>query len=292
MQNSNKSVGRESFSPKPVLAQHLIFSHHIVSQTKRSDIKHLASELHLTGYLKIGWPGIIIVEGNEANCHDFYDKIKRWSWQYLVLRGETRHELPKNATIDTHRKFDVFQETDAMSKVASHCRRVGLEALFMTSMKVYGHENGNNNRDGDFVGDQLYAALIRVDHMNDGKGYRKWLRKTCIESDVLLLIKQCYPNDDFSKRPLIIIGLVGSRDGVSTVLKKWRTSRVDIDLQGKRCLERMMTVLNEGEIDCAVDLDWEAANLESSVNTTKDKLVELINASRIDSWIQAIDDVS
>jgi len=76
-----------------------------------------------------------------------------------------------------------------MSKVASHCRQVGLESLFMTSMKLYDHESGNNDEDEN-VGDNLYSALICVDHMNDGKGYRKWLRKTCIESDVLLLLKQ------------------------------------------------------------------------------------------------------
>lgn len=46
----------------------LIYSHHIISQTKRADMKQLAKEYHLTGFLKIGWPGIIIVEGTIRNC--------------------------------------------------------------------------------------------------------------------------------------------------------------------------------------------------------------------------------
>jgi len=66
---------------------------------------------------------------------------------------------------------------------------------------------------------------------------------------------------------------------------KWRTSRVDVDSQGKRCVERMMTALTEGEINGVVDLDWEEANMESSVNTTKDKILELINASRIECFL-------
>ena len=32
------------------------------------------------------------------------------------------------------------------------------------------------------------------------------------------------------------------------VMKLWRTSRVDIDAKNKPCLERMMTMVEEGEI--------------------------------------------
>ena len=293
-----KRLDSSTPSAKLVLARNLIYSHHIVSPTKRADMKALASELNLTGYLKILWPGIILIEGEERDCHEFYDRIRRWAWQYLVLRGETRQELSAAAAtnIDAHRKFDAFREVDSMSVVASHCRTVGLEALFLTSMKVYDSTDSNGKEDTAAASDSdgLYGALIHVDHMNDGKGYRKWLRTACNQTDVFLLLKQCYPNQDFTKRPLIVVGLIGSRTGVSTVLKKWRTSRVDVDSQGKRCLERMLTVLVEGtvdEIDTIItvsDMDWDKANSDSALNTTKEKLLELIQSIGIGTWVQAV----
>ena len=37
-------------------------------------------------------------------------------------------------------------------------------------------------------------------------------------------------------------------DGVKQVLKRWRTSRVDVDLRNKPCLEQMMTIVEEGNL--------------------------------------------
>jgi hypothetical protein len=40
-----------------VLGRRLIYSHHLISKIKRSDICSLAVHYKLTGYMKIGWPG-------------------------------------------------------------------------------------------------------------------------------------------------------------------------------------------------------------------------------------------
>jgi Protein of unknown function (DUF1115) len=256
-------------------------------------MKELASELKLTGYCKIGWPGVIIIEGEQHCCHAFYDRIRRWAWQYLVLRGEMREELSVDDDFDSRRKFATFLEVDDMSLLAAQCRDVGLESLFLTSMKVYNANNespGTNDEERPADQEDLYGALVYVDHMNNGKAYRKWLRQTCNDFDVALLLKQCYPNQDFSKRPLIVVGLVGASSGVSSVLKKWRTSQVDIDSRGKPCLERMMTVLAEGALDGTrpSDVDGDDLSSESQLNTTKEKLVEIIRSTGIHSWVEAV----
>jgi hypothetical protein len=116
-----------------VLGRRLIYSHHIISKIKRGDIRSLASNYKLTGYMKIGWPGLLIIEGREEDCAAFYDEIRPWCWKYLVVRGEQQETIPTGKSLDSERRFQEFLEVDNMSLVAQHCREVGLEALFRTS---------------------------------------------------------------------------------------------------------------------------------------------------------------
>jgi len=229
--------------------------------------------------MKIGWPGIIIIEGSEEDCIAFYDDIRPWSWKFLVVRGEQQESV---AGIDDARKFEQFLEVDDMSVVAQHCRKVGLEALFRTSMKVYESKSESDNHS---VEDSApYGALCHVDHMNDAKSYRKWLRRASREQDCFLLIKQCYPNHDYSKRPIIVVAVVGDKEGVRSLLKRWRTSRVDVDSNGKPCLERMMTVLSEGTYPGLSNADWDKANAEDQINVTMDNLRGQLEALGGPEW--------
>lgn len=266
----------------------LIYSHHIISKTKRGDIHTLACHYKLTGYMKVGWPGLILIEGAEDDCLAFCDAIRRWSWKFLVVRGEQQFDVRE---VQSNRKFDNFIETDDMSRVAQHCREVGLEALFRTALKVYTH--GDDDDDDDDIAHDVpyYGALLHVDHMNDTKGYRKWLRKTAKEVDCFLLVKQSYPNYDFSKKPIIVVAIVGDADQVGQFLKRWRTSRVDVDSKGKACLERMMTVLIEGLlVDHAglASIDWDDVQAEEHVNVGSEQLHELVSSIGGNKWNEAL----
>ncbi len=283
------------------LGRRLIYSHHIISKVKRADIKALAVDYQLGGYMKVGWPGILIIEGREDDCIAFCDTIRRWNWQYLVVRGEQQDSIvvfsSNDQALQAHRKFNSFQEVEDMSIVAQHCRNVGLEALFRTSMKVYDNsssksddessDNDNNNGNKCTI---LYGALIHVDHMNDPKGYRKWLRKTAKETECHLMVKQCYSQDDYSKRPIIMVGIVApSSNYVAAFLKRWRTSRVDVDSRGKACLERKMTVVAEGVLSPNLTVnhncvDWEKAMAEDSVTSSEILLSELLQHIGGASW--------
>lgn len=281
----------------------LIYSHHIISKVKRADIKALASDHKLTGYMKIGWPGLLIIEGAEDDCIDFYDKIRRWNWQYLVVRGEQQVSLPVSSddvkTIQAHRSFQSFEEVEDMSIVAQHCRDVGLESLFRTSMKVYDNTAEGN---GEFSAEKddttfYYSVLIHVDHMNDPKGYRKWLRKAAKETQCYLITKQCYSQDDYSKRPKIVVAvLAASPKHSSAFLKRWRTSRVDVDSRGKACLERKMTIIAEGDLANKLtigddSLDWEKANSEDSITISELLLGQLLLKIGGVSWKEAFENL-
>jgi hypothetical protein len=274
-----------------ILGRRLIYSHHIISKQKRSDMRELASHYKLTGYVKIGWPGLVILEGLDIDCNAFYDDMRRWAWKYLVVRGEMQERVQNSHELESQRRFPTFLEVDDMSRVANHCRQVGLEALFRTSMKVY--QDTEYADAAEYCDAPLFGALVHVDHMNDAKTYRKWLRKTCQDIDVSLLIKQWYPNHDFSKRPKIVVGIMGDHESVSSVLKRWRTSRVDVDSRGKPCLERMMSVLAEGDLDKnpSSEIDWDTASADDRVNITREDALELLGSLGGPLWLEAVQDL-
>lgn len=267
-----------------VLGRRLIYSHHIISKVKRSDLKSLAAEYELTGFMKIGWPGIIVIEGEESCCMEFYDKIRRWSWKFLVVRGEMQEKVLYHE-LDSKRLLGEFQEISNMSDAALTCKKAGLESLFKTAMKVYDSETVGAVEDLS----QVYSALVLVDHMNDKKGYRKWLRRACRDHDLFLVVKQCFPSDDFSKRPKIFVGLVGTEEEVGAVLKRWRTSRVDVDSKGKPCLERQITVLVEQDLQSPdLDIDWDEASSENRVNLPWAAAIELLGRIGGEIWTDAL----
>ena len=110
--------------------------------------------------------------------------------------------------------------------------------------------------------------------MNDKKSYRKWLRKTSQETDSICLIKQFYPNNDYSNCSPRIFVVIGGKDqtNVSSFLKRWRTSRVDIDSKGKPCLERMMTVVIEGYVEGLLEEENNNNNSEGDVTDTQENV--------------------
>ena len=247
-----------------VLGRRLIHSHHIIAPTKRKAIVELAQHYNLGGFSKIGWPGIIIIEGEEKDCIAYVDDIRGMRWQHLVVRGEQHVTVHDRIELEEARALPakMHEVGDKMSIIAEHCKKAGLEELFMTSMKIYKNKKNCDDNNGDRVSGETdevldspvspsllwrYGALCHVDHMNNGKNYRKWLRKAAAVAGCTLMLKECDANGN-AKRPLIIVAIIGEEGDVKRVLKRWRTSRVDIDSKGTPCLERMMDVLVEGNL--------------------------------------------
>ena len=133
-----------------ILGRRIIYSHHIISSTKRKDLLRLAKQYNLGGYAKIGWPGIVIIEGQESYCQLFVNEIKSWRWQHLSVRYEEQGEeqyccdddgLPLQSR---HRKLPIDfielgeeeDDSSSMSKLAQYCRDAGLEHMFLACLKL------------------------------------------------------------------------------------------------------------------------------------------------------------
>jgi len=215
------------------LGRRIIYSHHIIANSKRRALKDLASQYKLCGYFKIGWPGVILIEGEESNCQLFTDEIKRWRWQMIQVRGEEQKNIPNGEELESHRQLPLqFEEIgeDGMSILAGKCRESGLERLYLQCMKINDHRTLDSD-EVDVEEESSYATLVHVDHMNDSKKYCKWLKKTCETQGCTLLIRKCRNKSNsnpewHNERPIIYVIILGERDCVKSVMKQWRTSNV------------------------------------------------------------------
>lgn len=152
---SGSTRGGEAVVPK--LGRRLCYSHHIIAPSKRRAIVAWAVELALGGCSKIGWPGLILVEGDDANCRAYVESLQRLRWKHFVVRGEQTVEGAPHESIDALRALPRgFAEFGAseMSEFAAYCRSAGLEALFLRGLnlpppKEGGAGGGGGGPDGD-----------------------------------------------------------------------------------------------------------------------------------------------
>mmetsp|Transcript_1151 Transcript_1151/g.3111 ORF Transcript_1151/g.3111 Transcript_1151/m.3111 type:complete len:458 (-) Transcript_1151:91-1464(-) len=282
------------------LGRRLIYSHHIIAKTKRKAIGDLGKHYSLGGYFKIGWPGIIIFEGEEEDCISFVDEIRGMRWQHLVVRGEQKIPVEDRSKLESIRVFPnemVELGEGQMSELAEICRGAGLNDLFLTSMKIY--KDNENTKDGKIDQDEgipepqarwNYGSLVHLDHWNDKKGYRKWLRKAAEAAGCDLLLKECSSG---GKKPIIFVGIMGDKENVRRILKRWRTSRVDVDARGAPCLERMLTVLIEGSLHssfCASNKSEYVRNMarEEKIRVDSESLGEILCNIGGTEWANAL----
>lgn len=123
----------------PTLGRCAMFSHHIIAAGKRQAISQWAKQLGLGGLAKIGWPGVIIVEGPEGDVRAYVDALSRLRWKHFVVRGEQTIEARANQSLDELRVITPgFEEfgTDQMSQFAARCKQYGIEELFLIAMKI------------------------------------------------------------------------------------------------------------------------------------------------------------
>eukprot|EP01063_Lacrimia_lanifica_P006779 TRINITY_DN14273_c0_g1_i2.p1 TRINITY_DN14273_c0_g1~~TRINITY_DN14273_c0_g1_i2.p1 ORF type:complete len:256 (+),score=99.27 TRINITY_DN14273_c0_g1_i2:58-825(+) len=126
--------------PAAQFGRRLMYSHHIINGTKRKDIKEWALELRLGAVCKIGWPGIIICEGDEGACREYVTRLQAHRWKHFVVRGEEVVDVPPGGSVDDLRALGrgyIELGEDDMKALAAMCKEAGLEELFMTCMKVY-----------------------------------------------------------------------------------------------------------------------------------------------------------
>jgi len=93
-------------------------------------------------------------------------------------------------------------------------------------------------------GELSSARLLRIDHMNDSKGYMKLLRKW---TDQLGLRGELYFRNGARRVEDVFVLLVGDVAKLKDFCLRLRTQCVDVNSRGMKCKEKQSRVLWEGE---------------------------------------------
>ena len=64
----------------------LLTSHHLISPTKRRNLQQWSAQLNITGFAKVGYPGVIYCEGFQDQVEQFVANIKAMQWLALKVR--------------------------------------------------------------------------------------------------------------------------------------------------------------------------------------------------------------
>uniref|UniRef100_A0A7S0IJL4 RWD domain-containing protein 3 n=1 Tax=Micromonas pusilla TaxID=38833 RepID=A0A7S0IJL4_MICPS len=116
------------------------------------------------------------------------------------------------------------------------------------------------NGDGDGGDEGRAHAVVRIDHMNDGKGYtktlRRWSRELAVDARVFYARESSGevpkgsegsiegpPSGPQGRVEGVYAVLGGDGDDVRSFLTRLRTEFVDVDARGARCKERKSTVM-------------------------------------------------
>lgn len=136
-----KSTPPEKPDSKPVIGRRIINSPYILKPAKIKDIKKCADELDLGGYVKVGKPGIIVIEGPEEGCKQYCPMLEDRGWKYQKVQGEETEEGPIGGGVDELRAiqngFQVLNEETTISELSKLVRDAGLGEFFFASLNIH-----------------------------------------------------------------------------------------------------------------------------------------------------------
>ncbi|KAG2360506.1 hypothetical protein BDR07DRAFT_1412297 [Suillus spraguei] len=128
---SESILEQQSANPLPETAYYhaLLTSHHLVSPTKRRSLQRWSSELSISGFAKVGYPGVIYAQGSQENIEEFVANVK--SMQWLALR--VRFVEPTDMANDEHHQG--WSEFQKVGEVVEEMRRRGRDK-YITEMGI------------------------------------------------------------------------------------------------------------------------------------------------------------
>ena len=132
--SSKTKSGEGSFE----ICTFLIYTHHIVDPDKIQLVKKGASKLHLCGYMKIGRPGLILVEGPQSDCEALLEtllltrKKRRESHggkvdsATFMAAGNVVRKAKTSSERALPKKLEQLESKDGMDTIKDACEKAGL----------------------------------------------------------------------------------------------------------------------------------------------------------------------
>ncbi|KAF8332529.1 hypothetical protein F5887DRAFT_894449 [Amanita rubescens] len=108
---------------------HVLFtSHHLVSPHKRRLLQEWSSSLRLSGFAKVGYPGVIYAQGERELVEEFAANVKSMQWLALRMRFvEPVDEVEDGSGNDGTIGKGSWKEFQKLGEVVEEMRRLGRE---------------------------------------------------------------------------------------------------------------------------------------------------------------------
>ncbi|CCM01450.1 uncharacterized protein FIBRA_03503 [Fibroporia radiculosa] len=119
----------------------LLTSHHLISPNKRRSLQQWSGELSVTGFAKVGYPGVIYCEGERVQLQKFVANVKAMQW--LALRIRFVEPLPQavGQEYETRRRWVEFEK---VGKVVEEMKRLKREN-YVVEMGIGSTSMGSSN---------------------------------------------------------------------------------------------------------------------------------------------------
>ncbi|KAK9839954.1 hypothetical protein WJX74_001064 [Apatococcus lobatus] len=112
----------------------MCYMHHLLSSKKRRDIRHWAEELCIRGFVKCGYPGILVVEGLEPDLHEYLARLKALPWAAFQVRMELEANEYAHGPGTLMDSLKGVEEVEGMSIVGGRMEALGLKQMFLDVM--------------------------------------------------------------------------------------------------------------------------------------------------------------
>ncbi|KAK9846111.1 hypothetical protein WJX84_010253 [Apatococcus fuscideae] len=117
----------------------MCYMHHLLSSKKRRDIRHWAEELSMRGFVKCGYPGILVVEGLAPDLHEYLSRLKALPWAAFQVRLELEASEYRHGQGTLMESLKGVEEVEGMTIIGSRMEALGLKQLFLDVMGMGKH---------------------------------------------------------------------------------------------------------------------------------------------------------
>ena len=104
----------------------LLTPHHLVSPRNRRSLQQWSSDLRISGFAKVGYPGVIYAEGTQGNVDEFVANVKAMQW--LALRVRFVEPIDEVRVTRNESRWVEFQK---VGEVVEEMKRIGREGFIL-----------------------------------------------------------------------------------------------------------------------------------------------------------------
>lgn len=98
-----------------------------------------SADLSVGGLYKIGYPGVLILEGAAADVAEFLARLRGQRWKAMAVRGEQRQECGSAEELRDQRRLPprlMELQDEQLGEMGDACRAAGLHGLFLCALKL------------------------------------------------------------------------------------------------------------------------------------------------------------